>query len=54
MNRECTPGCVAYCTADEMTRGEEEMALKDMHCIRLFIELADLIYTKDFEEGEEF
>ncbi len=52
MNRECTPNCVAYCTAEEMTRGAEEMGLKDMHCMRLFIELADLIYNKEYEDEE--
>ena len=60
MDRECTSGCVAYSEDDELSEGAGNFGLIDMHCIRLFMELTDILNIseilnfEDFEDEDEF
>ncbi len=60
IDRECTPACVAYSVANELSEGAEGIGMSDMHCMRLLLELADLMNmsgamdSEDFEEKDEF
>lgn len=57
MDRTCTPECVAYSKASELSNGAVEMGMDDMHCVRLLLDLADLMSTmpmEDFEDENSF
>lgn len=53
MERNCTQTCVAYSTAIELSEGTEEMGMKDMHCMRLFLDLAEFMSLIGPEELED-
>jgi hypothetical protein len=55
MERDCTPACVAYSSAKELSESSQEMGLNDMHCVRLIsdiVSLANMPDPEDFEEEE--
>lgn len=57
MDRDCTPACVAYSDAEELSESSKEMGLTDMHCVRLIsdiVNLANMPNPEDFEDEDEF
>ncbi|MDW7726009.1 MAG: hypothetical protein SCH70_02675 [Candidatus Methanoperedens sp.] len=60
MDRDCTPACVAYNVSEEINTGAEEIGMIDMHCSRLFLEFAEVMYNNTpvdftgFEDEGEF
>lgn len=57
MERECTPACVAYSTSNDLSAGVKQIGMSDMHCMRLFLDLADtmeMIGSDDFDEEDDF
>ena len=57
MDRDCTPACVAYSAAKELSETSSQMGLNDMHCVRLISELVSLTSMhscEDLEEEDEF
>jgi hypothetical protein len=57
MERDCTPACVAYSAAKELSESSQQMGLNDMHCVRLISELVSLAGmpgSEDFEDEKEF
>jgi len=57
MDRDCTPACVAYSDAKELSENSNEMGLNDMHCVRLIsdiVSLANMPNPEDFEDEDEF
>jgi hypothetical protein len=57
MDRDCTPTCVAYSAARELNESTKIMGMNNMNCMRLLLDLTDLIErmnSEDFdEEGED-
>ncbi len=47
MDRECTQACVAYSVFNELSEGAKNLGLNDMHCMRLLMELADIMNTAE-------
>lgn len=57
MDRECTPACVAYSAAKELSETSSQMGLNEMHCVRLIsdlVSLASMQSSEDFEDEDEF
>jgi len=54
MDRECTPKCVAYSISKDMNKIAEELELSNMHCIRLLMELTDLMKMQELMSFEDF
>jgi len=57
MDRDCTPACVAYSDAKELSENSKEMGLNDMHCMRLIsdlVGLASMPNSEDMEDEDEF
>jgi hypothetical protein len=57
MNRDCTPACVAYSAANELSESSKELGMSDMHCMRLLLDLTDLMNmmnSEDFEDEDTF
>ncbi len=57
MDRDCTKACVAYSVASELSEGSKSIGLSEMHCMRLLLELADLMDiggATDSEDSEDF
>lgn len=58
MDRECTPECVAYNVDEAVSTGIEEIGLKNMHCVRLLMELTNSMNAQcqfdldDFDEDD--
>lgn len=56
LQRDCTPDCVAYCAVNELAEGATKIGMNEMHCIRLFLEIAEkmeLMSNDEFEIFEE-
>jgi hypothetical protein len=53
MERDCTPQCVAYSAAQELSESSKQMGLNDMHCVRLISELVSLANMPDLEDFED-
>jgi hypothetical protein len=45
MDRDCSPVCVAYSGKSEVTESAEELGMSDMKCIRLFLQITELMST---------
>ena len=60
MDRVCTSECVAYIDSGGLNEMAGYLGLQDMHCVRLLVELADMMDTigsmdfEDFEDEDEF
>ena len=60
MDRDCTPNCVAYINVRELREMAKSMGLKDMHCMRIFMELSrmmtamDMMGSEDSEDDDDF
>ena len=60
MDRVCTSECVAYIDSGELNGIAGFLGLQDIHCVRLLVELADMMDTigsmdfEDFEDEDEF
>jgi hypothetical protein len=57
MDRDCTPACVAYSEAKELSENSIEMGLNDMHCVRLIsdlVSLASMPNSEDMDDEDEF
>jgi len=54
MNRECTPKCVAYSISKDVNTIAEELGLSNMHCVRLLMELTDLMKMQELMSFEDF
>lgn len=56
MDRDCTPECVAYSAASELNESAKIMGMNGMNCMRLLLDLTDLMgrmNPEDFEEDED-
>ncbi len=56
MDRDCTPACVAYSAASEFDDSAELMGMNDMHCMRLLLDLTELMgkmNSESFDEEDE-
>ncbi len=53
MDRDCTPSCVAYSVSSELSEAAKSMGLSEMHCMRLFLEIADLMNFGGLTDSEE-
>lgn len=53
MDRECTPACVAYSVSSELSESAKEIGLDEMHCMRLILELADLMNLGGLADSDE-
>jgi hypothetical protein len=53
MDRDCTPACVAYSVSGELSEAAKSMGLSEMHCMRLLLELADLMNFEGLADSEE-
>ncbi len=53
MDRDCTPACVAYSVASELNEGVKSIGLSEMHCMRLLLELADLMNFGGLADSED-
>ncbi len=56
MDRDCTPACVAYSAASDLDDSAELMGMNDMHCMRLLLDLTELMgkmNSESFDEEEE-
>lgn len=57
LQRDCTPDCVAYCDVNELAEGATKIGMNELHCIRLFLEIAEkmeMISCNEFEDFEEY
>jgi hypothetical protein len=54
MDRECTPKCVAYSISKDVNKIAEGLELSNMHCIRLLMELTDLMKMQELMAFEDF
>ena len=55
MDRDCTPACVAYSSASELSESLKELGMNSMQCMRLILDLTDLMRamnSEDFEDEE--
>jgi hypothetical protein len=56
MDRDCTFACVAYSAASELVDSSKMMGMNDMHCMRLLLDLTELMgrmNSEDFDEEDE-
>lgn len=56
MDRDCTPACVAYSAASELDDSAKLMGMNDMHCMRLLLDLTELMgkmNSESFDEEDE-
>ncbi len=56
MERECTPACVAFSNVSELSEGAKQMGMNGMNCVRLLLDLTELIErmnSEDFHEEDE-
>jgi len=56
MDRDCTPACVAYSSASELDDSAKIMGMNDMRCIRLLLDLTELMgmmNSDDIEDEDE-
>ena len=56
MDRDCTPACVAYSAASELDDSAKLMGMNDIHCMRLLLDLTELMgkmNSENFDEEEE-
>lgn len=54
MDRECTPKCVAYSISKDVNKIAEGLGLSNMNCIRLLMELTDLMKMQELMAFEDF
>jgi hypothetical protein len=56
MDRDCTPECVAYSSARELSENAKQMGMNGMHCMRFLLDLTELMgrmASEDFDEEDE-
>lgn len=56
MDRDCTPGCVAYSAASELNESATMMGMNGMNCVRLLLDLTELMgrmSSEDFDDEDE-
>ncbi len=56
MDRDCTSACVAYSAVNELSESAKEMGMTDMHCMRLLLDLANMMSTmnsKYFDDKDD-
>lgn len=56
MDRICTPECTAYSSASELSESAKIMGMNGMHCMRLLLDLTELMgrmKSEDLEEEDE-
>ena len=56
MDRDCTSACVAYSAASELSEGSKQIGLNSLNCIRLLLDLTELMgrmNSEDFDEEDE-
>jgi hypothetical protein len=56
MDRDCTPACVAYSAISELSENAKQMGMNGMHCMRLILDLTELMgkmNSEDFDEEEK-
>jgi hypothetical protein len=56
MDRDCTSACVAYSAASELDDSAKMMGMNDMHCMRLLLDITELMgrmNSEDFDEEDE-
>jgi hypothetical protein len=56
MDRNCTLECVAYTAISELSESAKEIGMNEMHCMRLLLDLSNLLKTmnsQDFDEEDE-
>jgi hypothetical protein len=56
MERDCTSACVAYSVASELSEGAKQMGMNGMNCVRLLLDLTELMgrmNSEDFDEEDE-
>ncbi len=56
MDRDCTPEWVAYSSASELSESAKQMGMNGMHCMRLILDLTELMgrmNSEDFDEEDE-
>ncbi len=56
LDRDCTTACVAYSAASELSDGAKNLGMNDMHCMRLLLELTNLMNmdSGSFEDEDSF
>jgi len=54
MPRDCTSACVSYVTANEFSNGVKELGMSEMHCMRLFLDLAEMMNMRQSFDDEDF
>ncbi|VVB87632.1 Uncharacterised protein [uncultured archaeon] len=57
MEREYTDACVAYSVSSELGEGAKEMGMNNMHCMRLLMDIAEIMntpYSAGSEDEDEF
>ncbi|TFH40051.1 MAG: hypothetical protein E4G94_10200 [ANME-2 cluster archaeon] len=54
MERDCSSACVAYSLKSEVTESAEELGMNNMKCIRLFLEITELMSTMNSLCMEDF
>ena len=52
MDRDCTPACVAYSSVSELSESLKELGMNSMHCMRLILDLTDLMRAMNSEDFE--
>ena len=55
MNRDCTSACIAYTAARELSEGTKQIGMDGMNCVRLLLDLTELmerINSNYFDEEE--
>jgi hypothetical protein len=53
MERECTPVCVAYSASNDLREAAKQMGMNGMHCMRLLLDLTDLMGRMNSENFDE-
>jgi hypothetical protein len=53
MERDCTPACVAYSASNDLREAAKQMGISDMHCMRLFLDLAETMGMMGFNNPDE-
>jgi len=56
MDRDCTPACAAYSAINELSESAKQMGMNDMNCMRLILDLTELMgrmNSEDFDEEYE-
>ena len=55
MDSDFTPACVAYSSASELDESAKMMGMNDMRCMRLLLDLTELMgmmNPEDLEDGD--